>query len=146
MRAARPATTKAPKPESSFLAALGLTWITPDVVAVPVEAVTGVVAKVVLTPATDEADTPDGAGLAAELGTGTTGTLVTTVAGGGTTVAGGVTTEMLVTTVAGGGTTVAGGVTTEMLVTTVAGGGTTVAGGVTTETTGIVTVPGVETG
>jgi hypothetical protein len=130
MRAAIPATAKAPKPESSFLAALGLTWMTPEEVAVPVEATTGVVAKVVLTPATDEAaDAPDGAGLAAEVGTGTTGMLVTTVVGGVTTVAGGVTTE-----------------TTGILVAGVAGGTIIEDGGVTTETTGIVTVPGVGTG
>jgi hypothetical protein len=54
MRAARPATAKAPKPESSFLAAL-LNWTIPDVVAVPAEATTGVVDKVVLRPAADVA-------------------------------------------------------------------------------------------
>jgi hypothetical protein len=140
MRAARPATAKAPKPESSFLAALALTWTTPELVAVPAEATTGVVAKVVLRPETDEAaDTPDGAGLAAELGTGTTGMLVTTVAGGVTTVAGGVTTETT-------GMLVAGTLLEGMLVAGVAGGTIIEDGGVTTETTGIVTVPGVETG
>jgi hypothetical protein len=126
MRAARPATAKAPKPESSFLAAL-LNWTRPDVVAVPAEATTGVVDKVVLRPATDVA--PDGAGLAAEVGIGTTATLVTIVVGVGTTVAGGVTSEV-----------------TGMLVVGVAGGIIIEDGGVTTETTGIVTVPGVETG
>jgi len=63
MRAAIPATAKAPKPGSSFMAALPLNWTTPVVVGVPAEATTGVVDKVVLRPATDVVpDASDGAG------------------------------------------------------------------------------------